>query len=278
MPQRDYGGLRREPMKHFALIVLGVCLAVAPLARADEWSKTYTITGKPELRVETSDANIHVDTWDQKTIEARVTSEHYKIGEHGLKIEEHQSGDLVELQIRFPHEVHIINFNFRGYQVNIEIHMPREGKVNLHTGDGDIRLGNLKGEMDLQTGDGRQDIESVDGTLRARAGDGQITAAGRFDALELTTGDGRIEARVLSGSTVSSSWTLHTGDGSVNLELPSNFAADVDLHTGDGHIEADIPVAVEGRLGEKNIHGKINGGGNLITVHTGDGSIRLQKS
>jgi hypothetical protein len=265
-------------MKYFALFALGICFAVAPLARADEWSKTYTITGRPELRVETSDANIHVDTWDQKTIEARVTSEHYKIGERGLKIEEHQSGDSVEIQIRFPHDVHIINFNFHGYEVNVEIHMPREGKVNLHTGDGAIRLANLKGEMDLQTGDGHQDIQSVDGMLRARAGDGHITANGRFDALDLTTGDGRIEARASAGSTVTSSWTLHTGDGGVDLELPGNFAADVDLHTGDGHIQADIPVAVEGRLGEKNIHGKINGGGNLITVHTGDGSIRLQKS
>jgi DUF4097 and DUF4098 domain-containing protein YvlB len=257
-------------MKHFALVALVACLAVAPLARADEWSKTYTITGKPELRVETSDANIHVDTWDLKTIEARVTSEHYKIGEHGLKI--------VDLRIHFPHDVHIINFNFHGYQVDIEIHMPREGKVNLHTGDGAIRLTNLKGEMDLQTGDGHQDIDSVDGTLRARAGDGHITAAGRFDGLDLTTGDGRIEARALAGSTVTSGWTLHTGDGGVTLELPGSLAADVDLHTGDGHIEADIPVAIEGRLGEKNIHGKINGGGNLITVHTGDGSIHLQKS
>jgi len=60
--------------------------------------------------------------------------------------------------------------------------------------------------------------------------------------------------------------------------LPSTFAADVDLHTSDGHITADIPVSVDGRLSEKNIHGKINGGGNLITIHTGDGSIRLQKS
>ena len=39
----------------------------------------------------------------------------------------------------------------------------------------------------------------------------------------------------------------------------------------------DLPVAVEGRLGEKNIHGKINGGGNLLTVHTGDGSIEIEK-
>jgi DUF4097 and DUF4098 domain-containing protein YvlB len=263
-------------MKHFAVIALGFCLAAASFARADEWSKSYTITGKPDLRVETSDANIHVDTWDQKTINARVTSEHYKIGEHGLRIEEHQSGDSVAVEIHFPY-AHI-SFGVRSPRVDVEIHMPREGRVNLHTGDGSIRLANFKGEMDLQTGDGHQDIDSVDGTLRAHAGDGHITAAGRFDVLELGTGDGRIEARALSGSAVTSNWNLHTGDGNVTLELPANFAADVDLHTSDGHIEADMPVAVEGRLGEKNIRGKINGGGNLLTVHTGDGSIRLQKS
>src|SRR5271167_3740180 len=234
-------GIRGGSMKRFALVALGVWLATASFARADEWSKTYTITGKPDLRVETSDANIHVDTWDQKTIEARVTSEHYKIGEHGLRIEEHQSGDSVELEIHFPHDVHMFSFNMHGYRVEVEIHMPREGRVNLHTGDGSIRLANFKGEMDLQTGDGHQDINSVDGTLRARSGDGRITAAGRFDVLELGTGDGRIEARALAGSAMTASWTLHTGDGSVSLDLPANFAADVDLHTSDGHIEADIP-------------------------------------
>src|ERR1700733_423892 len=140
-------------MKRFALVVLGVCLATAPFAGAEEWSKTYTITGKPDLRVETSDADIRVDTWDQNTIEARVTSDRYKIGGRGLKIEEHQSGDSVDLQVRLPHESHIINFNFHT-QVQIEINMPREGHVNLHTGDGSIRLANFKGEMELQPGGG----------------------------------------------------------------------------------------------------------------------------
>ena len=57
-----------------------------------------------------------------------------------------------------------------------------------------------------------------------------------------------------------------------------NFAADVDLHTSDGHISLDMPITVEGRLGQNNIHGKLNGGGKLLTIHTGDGAIRLQKS
>lgn len=265
-------------MKRITFMILGFFVAVTPLAVAEQWSKSYTLTGKPELRVITSDANIRVDTWDQNTIEARVTAQGWKIGEGGVKVIEHQAGDSVEVEVRLPRTVCIVCLPTTGHRVDVEIHMPREGQVSLHTGDGAIRLSNFKGAMDIQSGDGGQEIEGVDGSLKAHTGDGHITAAGRFDGLELSSGDGRIEAHVLPGSTVSSRWDLHAGDGAVTLQLPASFAADIDLHTGDGHINLDLPVSVEGRLGSNNIRGKLNGGGNLLTIHTGDGSIHLEKS
>src|SRR6266481_3240777 len=107
------------------VVALAVCAALP--ARADEWSKTYKLTGKPDLRVETSDANIRVYTWDQNMIEAKVTSTRYKIGEGGIRVEEHQNGDAVDISVRYPH----MNFNI-GFgnhnRVDIDIHMPREGK------------------------------------------------------------------------------------------------------------------------------------------------------
>jgi DUF4097 and DUF4098 domain-containing protein YvlB len=263
-------------MHRIAFTILCLSLLAVPFARADEWSKTYTISGKPDLRVETSDANIRVDTWDKNTIEVHVTTKRYKIGDGGIKIIEHQNGDSVDLEVRYPH--HVFTIEFGNGRAEVDIHMPREGRMNLQTGDGSIEVANFKGTMDLGSGDGHQEITSVDGTLRAKTGDGHIRVSGRFDGLELTTGAGRIEARAMPGSAMTSSWTLHTGDGSVRLQLPDNFAADVDLHTSDGHINLEFPVTVEGRLGEKNIHGKMNGGGNLLTVHTGDGSIDIEKS
>lgn len=267
-------------MRRIAAIamMLGLGLALTPLARAEQWSKTFTLTGKPDLRVQTSDANIRVDTWDQNTIEARVTSEGWKIGAGGVQVVDHQAGDSVELEVRLPHAVCIVCFHTDHHRVDVEIHLPREGRLSLHTSDGSIRLSNFKGEMELQSSDGDQDLEAVDGSLRAHASDGHIVAAGRFDSLQLSTSDGRIEARAQAGSTIGSSWDLHAGDGSVTLQLPATFAADVDLHTGDGHINLELPVTVEGQLGESNIRGKLNGGGNLLTIHTGDGSIRLEKS
>jgi DUF4097 and DUF4098 domain-containing protein YvlB len=267
-------------MKRIAgTMLLGLCLAAVPLAGAEQWSKTFTLTGKPDLRVTTSDANIRVDTWDQNTIEARVTAEGWKIGEGGVRVVDHQAGDSVELEVRLPHSSCVLCVNVtRNHRVDVDIHVPREGKVNLRTSDGSIRLANFKGDMDLQSSDGALEVESVDGALKARASDGHIKTAGRFDSLQLSSSDGHIEARALAGSTISSGWDVHSGDGSVTVQLPEAFAADVELHTGDGHISLDMPVTVEGQMGHNNIRGKLNGGGNLLTIHTGDGSIRLEKS
>lgn len=263
-------------MKPVLNISIALCLiAIALPAHAEQWSKTYTISGRPDLRVETSDANITVDTWNQNTIEATVVSTRYKIGEGGLQIEQHQNGDSVEISVRYPH--HGITFDIGNHRVDINIHMPREGKVDLQTGDGKIEISNFKGEMNMHSGDGSQNIQAVDGKLRASTGDGHITADGRFDELELKTGDGRVDARASSGSAVISEWRVETGDGSVTLEVPGDLAADIALHTGDGHIDLDMPVTTEGSLKQNEIHGKLNGGGKLMTIQTGDGSIHLRK-
>ena len=261
-----------------ALILTGFVSALAALpASADDWSKTYTLTGQPDLRVETSDANIHISTWDQSTIEAKVTTTHYKIGDDGIRIEEHQTGNAVEIDVHYPHRGVIINWGSTRHRVEINIQMPREGRLDLHTGDGKIDLANFKGEMQLRSGDGSQEIDSVDGKLRATTGDGHIHANGRFDELELKTGDGRVEARATTGSALSTGWRLESGDGTVTLEVPENLAADVDLHTGDGHIDLDMPVTTSGKIRENEVRGKLNGGGNLLVIHTGDGSIHLRK-
>jgi DUF4097 and DUF4098 domain-containing protein YvlB len=263
-------------MKYVVNIGIALFLTTIALpARAEQWSKTYDISGRPDLRVETSDANIRVDTWDQKTIEATVISTRYRIGEGGLQIEEHQNGDTVEITVRYPH--HGITFDIGNHRVDINIHMPREGKVDLHTGDGKIDVSNFKGEMYLRSGDGSQTIQAADGKLRAKTGDGHINADGRFDELDLKTGDGHVEVRAGAGSTLASEWRLETGDGNVTLEIPGDFAADVSLHTGDGHIDLDVPLMAEGKLKQNEIRGKLNGGGKLMTIHTGDGSIRLRK-
>lgn len=263
-------------MKRISIAVLLLGVVAALPAMADEWSKTYNLTGKPDLHIETSDANIRVTTWGQNSIDAKVITSRYKIGEGGIKIEEHQNGNSVDIDVRFPH--HGFTIDFGNHRVDVIIQMPREGNVNLHTGDGRIELTGLKGEMDLRSGDGTETLDSVDGKLRATTGDGNIRADGRFDELDLKTGDGNVEVHVGNGSSLSTAWNLQTGDGNVTLGVPGDLSADLNLHTGDGHIDLGMPVTTEGSLRQNDVHGKLNGGGSSLTIHTGDGSIRLEKS
>ena len=237
-------------------VVMATCTAMA--GTPEEWTKTFTITDRPDLRVETSDANIHVDTWDQKSIEVRITSQKWGFGQGGLQVVDRQNGDAVEIEVRFPRSTHILSVGSR--RVEIEVRMPREGKARLHTGDG------------------HETFEGIEGNLRAHSGDGRIQARGRFDSLQLHTGDGRIEAEAVAGSTVGSGWELRTGDGSVKLDLPENFAADMELHTSDGHVTLDMPVTVQGRYDSNRIDGKLNGGGGPLRIETGDGSIHIGRT
>lgn len=262
-------------MRRIGLMVLTIVL-LASSGWADEWSKTFNVSGKADLKVMTTDASIIVDTWDKNTIEAHVTTLNYKIGDGGITIEDRQAGDQVSIELKFPHEH--LNFSFHGNRhVEINIHMPRQGQVKLHTGDGSIHLSNLKGNMELDTGDGHIEVESVDGSLHAHTGDGHIRADGRFDGLEIKTGDGKVDTRAEAGSTLGEGgWEVDTGDGNVTLAIPSNLAANVDLQSGDGHINLEIPLTVEGRLKDNHLQGRMNGGGRQLRVHTGDGSISLK--
>ena len=61
-------------MHRRVLFIAGAALfALAALpARADQWSKVYKVTGKPDVRVETNDASLEVNPTDAAQVTARV--------------------------------------------------------------------------------------------------------------------------------------------------------------------------------------------------------------
>jgi DUF4097 and DUF4098 domain-containing protein YvlB len=243
------------------------------LLAADEWKKSFPVSGETDLRVEATEGSVIVRSWDRNEIEVRVTTEGWKIGSGEVRVTHHQAANRVEIDVRTPRE----HFSFGRRSVHIALQVPRELHAEIRTGDGKITAQDMKGELRLFSGDGGIEVDSVDGVLEARTGDGRIRASGRWDRLDLKTDDGSIEADARAGSKMSASWGLHTGDGHVTLRLPENFAADLDAHTGDGKITVDFPVTVSGSFGASDMRGRLNGGGQRLLVRTGDGTIRLQR-
>jgi Putative adhesin len=285
---------------------------VAPSASAEEWNKSYTVSGRAQVRAETNDGAVQIFTGDSKQVEFRVTYNGYELDKN-LHIDSHQDGDSVAINARVQGHW---GFSWGGHNrgLKIEVHMPKDadvqvdtgdgsvtmeslnGRVKIHTGDGSVRADQVAGDVDidtgdgsitvsgakgdirLRTGDGHIEARNLDGKVDAYSGDGHITLEGRLDGLNVKTGDGSIDARIRPGSKIDSGWSIRTGDGSVDVTLPGELQANIEASTNDGHITMGIPLTVEGTFSTSQLHGKMNGGGQPIVIHTGDGSIRLSKA
>ncbi len=273
--------------------ILATVAISAPAARADEITKSFPVNGHPKVRIQTDDGAVRVSTGDIKQVEVRVTYQGYKL-DKDLRVTTTQNGDSVEIVAKTMNGWNW-GWGVHHTDLRVEVHMPKDadlnitsgdgsvdvdsitGSLDIHTGDGSITVQGAKGDLRLRAGDGAIEGRALDGKLDASTGDGHINIEGRFDALNIKTGDGSVTARAMSGSMVQSTWNIHTGDGSVDLEVPGALQANIDASTNDGHISLDIPVTVEGTFSSSRINGKMNGGGTPIVVRTGDGSIHLNK-
>lgn len=171
-----------------------------------------------------------------------------------------------------------------------EITVPRRFDLDLRTGDGDIRIGEIAGDVRLDTGDGDISMEGATGTrMSLHTGDGDMIVR-RLDAgeIELRTGDGDLLLERISGALTATTGdgdvdldierfagvTIRTGDGDVSVSADPSIRAEVDLEGED--LEVSRPFEVSGRLSRRHLTGTLNGGGPRLSIRTGDGQVSLR--
>jgi DUF4097 and DUF4098 domain-containing protein YvlB len=151
-----------------------------------------------------------------------------------------------------------------------DLYVPRNSTLFVSTGDGRLRVDGVSGEVELRTGDGSIDVTGARGRLRVETGDGRIRVENFEGDAEARTGDGRI---TLDGSF--SRLTARTGDGSISLSLPEGANATVET---DGESVYNDGVAVAESDAESRVRRwRVGGGGQVLTLRTGDGQIILRR-
>lgn len=258
-------------MRHLALVLL---LAVFPIsARADEWSHSYPVTGKPEVAVDANDGDVEVLVGSSQQVDVRVITHGWKI-QDDVQVTGNQSGNHVEIKL---HKISHACFGVCIQSIRVEVRVPRESDLNIHTDDGNVRVDSVRGNLQFETGDGDVRLRDVEGSLHADTHDGNVDVNGRFDVLNLHTGDGNIDAEVNAASAPQPGWLLRSGDGNIRLRLPDNLGADLDAHSGDGEVQVGFPIPASSSGSENSVRGRINGGGISIELRTGDGDIKVEK-
>jgi hypothetical protein len=259
------------------------------------WSKSYPVTGKPTLTFETSDASVQFHSCgDCHEVRIHVEVVGRKLSDY--RLEEGQTCDAVHFLFKeLPHiGVHIV---WHSERTQVTVESPAklslqartsdgnvtlsglQGDLNLTTGDGDVDLDHVSGDLHIKSGDGHVKITDADGSIDARTSDGSLTVDGLFHALTLHTSDGGLDLNLREGTKLTEASTIQSSDGSVTIRVPRDFAADLSVHSSDGHVDCALPLTVDhyqsGGAGH-DLHGKLNGGGIPLTVHTSDGNVKIE--
>lgn len=259
-----------------------------PLLAADAtFERTLTVSAPVDLTVTDGAGWIHLrpGPGNQVHIVGHVHAgwgaSDDQVGEVAAHPPIEQTGNIVRVGIRRP-SLHNISIDY-------EIEAPADAyleagtgsgtitdegvgrNAHLHSGSGSIHATGLRGGFTLGTGSGSIDAEQVGtGDVIAGTGSGSIELRGLNGGLEARTGSGNVKVR----GTPSGPWRIGTGSGSVEI-WTGNAAFTLDAGCGSGGIQTDRQVTTHGSEGRHHLSGNVAGGGPMVRLHTGSGSIRI---
>jgi putative adhesin len=276
-----------------ALAFAGLVLQSAAAEREGSFDRTLTVSGAVDLNVETGSGRIEVRPGDTSSVRIhgviRAHDDFFRgDGDRIHEIEANppisQTGNSI--RIAMPQD----DWLRRHVSISYELVVPRETRLRARTGSGSESVEGIHGPAEMETGSGSVTVARVDDAVRIRTGSGRIqldAVNGKVDAhkgsgsIQGSGIRGPINAHTGSGSvrleqTAAGPLEAQTGSGGVNVRLPADAAFDLYAHTGSGRVYVDHPITVQGTVGGREIQGKVKGGGALVDVRTGSGSVRIE--
>ena len=161
--------------------------------------------------------------------------------------------------------------------VNFKVQVPRGVKIGANTVNGSIEVLSSTEEVVATTVKGGVDVRNAKSRVKARTVNGDVDVITSTGPVSANTVNGSVNARMstLAGG---DDMSFSTTNGSVNLELPASFDADVSLQTVNGRITTDFPLTITGRFGPRHASGVIGKGGRRLRAHTTNGSVSLSQA
>lgn len=142
--------------------------------------------------------------------------------------------------------------------VRFVVRVPEGVRVDVGTVNGGIEVDGVTTEVRANT---------VNGSIIARSAGGPVRAKTVNGSIRVSMGSlGR--ARDLEYQTV---------NGSVTLELPPNFGAELEMSTVNGHVSTDFPIMVSGTMSPRRLRGTVGNGETRVRVSTVNGSVTLKR-
>lgn len=287
-----------------ASLAAGCDVQISAHAVVQREEKRFETGATPEVHLTTFDGSVSVRPWDRSEVLVEIEKRgSRKEAVAGIQVLTDKKDNRITLEVKRPATEREFGFGIhRSTSARLVASVPsgarlviatRDGSINveridgrleLRTDDGSVRVSEAAGDMVIVTRDGSITLDRVAGRIDARSGDGSIRLTGAPAAVQLETRDGSVTVRADEGTQMKEDWSVRTGDGSVVVEVPPGFGAELDAETQDGSVRASFdvagadPASLDRRADRKKLRGKIGSGGKLLKLRTNDGSIRLRSS
>ena len=275
------------------LLVLGAALiftslsSIPVVAAEATFDKTLKVNGKVDLTVATGSGSVHITHGSDGQIHVfgHVRSSWGASDEQVHEIANNppieQTGNIVRIGVR-RENMHNISIDY-DVQAPVDCYLKASSgsgeitddgvgdSAKLSTGSGSIHATGLHGGFSVDTGSGNIYAEQIgDGDVKAETGSGSIELRNVHGGLHAQTGSGSMKV----AGTPAAPWKLGTGSGSIEL-WTGDAGMSIDAETGSGSVHTDREMTTQGAVNRHHVTGKINGGGPLVKLDTGSGSIRI---
>jgi hypothetical protein len=157
------------------------------------------------------------------------------------------------------------------YGIDLEVTVPRQTRLELEMSrGGEIRVGHVDGEVDVVNRNGSVELSALGSNAVVDARNGSITA--QFSSVD--------PALPMSFSTL---------NGSVDVTLPDDAAADLRIRHTYGGVQSDFPLRdPSGQVVAANVEdlsrdatrvlrAELNGGGPRYSFYTANGTVYLRR-
>ena len=147
---------------------------------------------------------------------------------------------------------------------DLDVTVPADTEVLVHTSNGDIVARGVAGNVNLSTSNGRITAQEIGGPLAARSSNGRVEVRDAGDRADLTTSNGDISVAGVDGDAV-----VDTSNGDITI---STVGGDATAETSNGRIEID---GVAGDVEAESSNGSISVTGDgeavALTIETSNG-------
>ena len=257
-------------------------VTVAGRAYAEEYSKSYALTGRANVQVDARWGAVRIITAPTNKVEFDVT---YDKADWSIapRIASRQDGNSVTLRALASDDSNGGSWWWNSWRwwnwgsnnnrrLDIEVRMPKDADLRLQTTDGAIDVAAVNGNISIQTRNGRVNAQQLSGSIDIGSTNGGMVLDSLQGAISVHTTNGHITANRLDGkcdlATINGgiqaegrfeSLDISSTNGGIEAraEPGSRMSSGWHIRTTNGRVELAVPSDLKANLNVDTSNGRI---------------------